>query len=149
MAEKKMSDQKNYKYFIFQDKPGLKVPKYRHDLAKKDVKRLVYLDKEVVPGAEFYCEGRWILPGPGDKTKPEMDEHTHPFGELLGFFGFNYEDVHDLGAEIEFWIDGEKYILKESFSAFIPAGIKHGPLYIRDVKRPVFNVCSGAGSKYE
>ena len=41
-----------------------------------------------------------------------FEEHTHDFGEMMCFYGFNFEDIMDLGAEIEFWIEGKKYLIK-------------------------------------
>ncbi len=86
----------------------------------------------------------WILPGFGgkpDSNNPNFyQEHAHDFGELICFYGFNFENIMELGAEIELWIDGQKQVIKESFTAFVPAGIKHGPLTIRDVKRPIVHL---------
>lgn len=101
-----MVEKKNAKYFVFQDKPNLKLPPYRYPMDPKTSRRIVYLDSETVPGAKFYCEAVWLLPGErlmpkaGSKLRNAVEAHTHPFGELMGFFGFNYDNIHDLGAEI-------------------------------------------------
>ena len=83
----------------------------------------------------------WILPGFGENYTGDnpnfKEEHTHEFGELICFYGLNYDDIMDLGAEIEFTVDGETYTITESFTAFIPPGVKHGPLTIRNVTRPI------------
>jgi len=138
-----MAELKYARCFITADKPALKLPPYRVPVDPRFVKRVTHVDGETFPGAEFYCETMWILPGfdktatlPG-KSANFWEEHTHEFGELIGFYGFNYDDIMDLGAQIEFWIDGKKQTIKESFTSFIPAGVKHGPLTIRDVKRPI------------
>jgi hypothetical protein len=150
-----MAEKKNAKYFVFQDKPNLKLPSYRHPMDPKTSHRLVYLDSETVPGAKFYCEAVWLLPGErsqpkqGSKTGNRVEAHSHPFGELMGFFGFNYDNIHDLGAEIELWIDGEKHVITESFSAFIPAGIVHCPLNIRNIVRPIFHFSAGPCELYQ
>jgi hypothetical protein len=139
-----MPEQKYLKYFVFNDKKNLKLPDYRVPVDPKTVKRITHVDKDTVPGAKFYNEVMWILPGFGDKPKSDnpnfWKEHTHEFGELICFYGFNYENILDLGAEIEIWIDGEKQVIKESFTAFVPAGIKHGPITIRNVKRPLVHL---------
>lgn len=143
-----MAEQKYAKYFVTTDKPKLKLPSYRH--TDKYTKRVVHLDADTVPGAKFYNESMWLVPGDTSKAgKTVADSHTHTWGQFLGFFGFNYENVRDLGAEIEFTIDGEKHIIKESFAAFIPAGIQHGPLTIRNVVRPIFHFSSGSCEIYE
>jgi hypothetical protein len=143
-----MAKLKYEKYFITKDKPRLKLPKYRHNY--DFIKRITYIDADTVPGAKFYNECMWILPGDKSKEgKVLADSHTHKFGQHLAFYVYDYNDIHDLGAEIEFTIDGEKHIIKESFSAFIPAGVQHGPLIIRNVTKPIFHFSSGATGKYE
>jgi hypothetical protein len=139
-----MAEQKYLKYFVFQDKKNNRLPGYRVAVDRKFVKKITHVDKDTVPGAKFYNETMWILPGFGQKqlgNNPNFKkEHTHEFGELLCFYGLNYDDILDLGAEIEFWIDGQKQVIKESFTAFIPAGIRHGPLTIKNVKRPLVHL---------
>lgn len=138
-----MAEQKYLKYFIFQDKKNLKLPSYRAPMDPQHFKRVTLVDKDTVPGGKFFCETSWFLPGFGMESIPAgrkgnyFEEHTHDYGEMMGFYGLNFEDVMDLGAEIEFWIEGKKYLIKESFTSFIPAGVKHGPLTVRNVKRPI------------
>jgi hypothetical protein len=145
-----MDEKKNAKYIVTSDKPNLKLPAYRLKMDPKFVKKFVHVDADTVPGAEFYSEAMWILPGDkSPKGMTQVNSHTHTWGELIGFFGFNYDDIQDLGAEIEFTVDNEKHIITKSFAAFIPAGIQHGPLIIRNVKRPVFHFMSGPTRRYE
>lgn len=148
-----MTEQKFSKYFVFNDKKNLQLPDYRVNVDSQFIRRLTHVDQDTVPGAKFYNEVMWILPGFGDRQTGDnpnfKKEHTHEFGELICFYGFNYEDVMDLGAEIEFWIDGQKQIIKESFTAFIPAGIKHGPLTIRDVRRPIMHLIACDTGSYK
>ncbi len=140
-------------HFVFQDKPNLKLPEYRRDIPKEVGHRVVYLDSEVVPGANFYAEAVWFWPGerrppqPGDK--PGVEPHTHPFSEMLGFFGTDENDIHDLCGEVELWIEGEQHIIDKSFVAFIPAGVEHGPVNIRRSNRPIFHFAAGPGKMYE
>jgi hypothetical protein len=149
-----MAEQKNAKYFIFQDKPNLKPPEYQHPTDPKYTRRLAYIDEETVPGAEFGCETMWLLPGEESEAGQKMmDAHTNAFGVFIGFFSYNYDNIRDLGAEIELWIDGEKHIITNSFAAFIPAGLEHGPMTIRNIKRPIFHFTSspcgsGIGKQY-
>jgi hypothetical protein len=149
-----MAEQKNAKNFIFKDKPNLKPPAYRHLTDPKYTRRLAYIDEETVPGAEFGCESMWLLPGEKSAAGQKMmDAHTLPHGIFIGFFAYNYDDIHDLGAEIEFWIGGEKHVITNSFAAFIPAGLEHGPMTIKNIQRPIFHFTSspcgsGIGKKY-
>ncbi len=143
-----MAEQKYAKCFVTADKPGLKLPKYRHNY--DFIKRVTHIDADTVPGAKFYNECMWITPGDTSKGEKTLaDSHTHTWGQYLGFYVYNYDDIHDLGAEVEFTIDGEKHVIKESFSAFIPAGIQHGPLIIRNVTKPIFVFSAGPTKTYE
>ncbi len=135
-----MAELKYAHCFITADKPSVKLPPYRVPVDPNFVKRVTLVDKDTYPGGQFYNETMWILPGFDASTNrnPNIwEEHTHEFGELIGFYGLNYDDIMDLGEEIEFTIDGKTYKITESFTSFIPAGIKHGPLIIKDVKRPI------------
>jgi hypothetical protein len=135
-----MALKKNAKYYIFKDKPDLKMPAYRHPTNPGLTKRMAYIDEETVPGADFGCETMWLLPGDRSPAGQRMlDKHTLPYPVYIGFFGYNYDDVRDLCGEVELWIGGEKHVIKNSFSAFIPAGLEHGPMNIRNITRPIFH----------
>jgi hypothetical protein len=126
------------------------LPAFRHDGESKFVKRILTLDGQTVPGAEFYTEAKWIVPGDTSKDGILLvDSHTHTFGELIGFFGYDYEDIQDLGAEIEFTVDNEKHIITKSFAAFIPAGVQHGPLVIRNVRKAIFHMTAADTGIYK
>jgi hypothetical protein len=149
-----MSESKLLKQFVFQDKLNLKLPEFRHEIPKERAHRIVYLDSETVPGAKFYAEALWFWPRqikpepqPGDEAG--VKPHTHPFPEMIAFFGTNPDDIHDLCGEIELWIDGEQHIITKSFVAFIPAGVVHCPLKIRRIDRPIFHFTAGPGKIYE
>ncbi len=142
-------EKKNAKNMLTVDKANPVFPAYQHDMESKFVKRALQLDADTVPGAEFYSDAKWIVPGDASKEGILMfDSHTHSFGELIGFFGFDYEDIQDLGAEIEFTVDNEKHVITKSFSAFIPAGVQHGPLVIRNVRKPIFHMTAADTERY-
>jgi len=149
ILDEQLAKNKNAKYFIFGDKPSPKPPLHEIALDPERVRKMVRLGSDVVPEAEFYCEAMWLLPGQdasqtgSQKPRHGTESHTHDFGELIGFFGFNYDDVHNLGAEVEFWIDGKQQIINETFVAFIPPGVKHGPLSIRKIVRPLMHLTAG------
>ena len=107
---------------------------------------MVYLDKEVVPETDFYLEGLWFWPRKPDlNQKPGVPEHVHDFDEVISFFGSNPDDLHDLGGEVELWIDGEKSVLNKSFMAYVPAGVKHCPITVKRVDRPFSTLPPGRG----
>lgn len=143
-----MANNKNAKNILTAPKAKLDLPAYRPKMDPKYVKRIVELDGESVPGAKFYSEAMWIVPGsPGPIV--QVESHTHDFGEEIGFFGFSYEDIKDLGSEIDITIDNKKYTLTKSFLAYVPPGVQHGPIVIRNVKRPVMHFTAGPTSKYK
>jgi hypothetical protein len=145
-----MAEKKNAKYVITTYKKDSKLPDFRKKMDPRFVKPITTVDADTVPGAEFYSETMWILPG--DKSENgmvQMESHTHDWGEMIGFFGFNYENIKDLGCEIEFTVDNEKHIIREAFTAFIPAGVQHGPLIIRNVRIPVFQFIAGPTERYQ
>jgi len=97
--------------------------------------RILWLDKDVVPGA-FHMNTAWFWKaGPTLEVKP----HTHENDEIIGFFGNDSTRPDDLGAEVEFWIEGERQLITKSAMLFIPAGLVHCPMVLRRVDRPIFH----------
>jgi hypothetical protein len=138
-----MSNLKYEKYIVKNPKPN-EAAEFVENMPPEDVrKRVLYLDEEVVKGA-FYMATTWFFKGTG----PGPDGHTHDFDEVLGFFGTNPDDVYDLCGEVEFWIEDEKYLLTNTFMAFIPAGIKHCPLRVIRADRPIFHFSVGPKGVY-
>jgi hypothetical protein len=103
---------------------------------KKFSRRILWIDSNVVEGA-FQMNTAWYFNV--TEKDPVFEEHTHDFDELLGFFGSNPDNPHDLGAEIEVTINGEMDKLTRTSFIFCPAGMKHMPLSIKRVDRPVFH----------
>jgi hypothetical protein len=111
---------------------------------EKYAKRILWLDDKVVEGA-FHINTAWYL---NAAETLENVPHTHDSDEIIGFFGNNPDDPHDLGGEIEMWMDDEKYILTKSTLLFVPAGLKHCPLILRRVDRPIFHFTTIPGGQY-
>jgi len=137
------------KYIVTGAKADLNLPSFRHETTEEsggNSTRLIYLDAEVVPGA-FYseCAWFWSASGPG---RVEAEAHTHSFDELIAFFGTKREAPRDLCGEIELWLENEKHVITKSFVAVIPAGMKHCPLIVRRVDRPIFHFTIGTGKEY-
>jgi hypothetical protein len=101
--------------------------------------RLAYPGGDVVPQAP-HMACMWLLPRPGKPDeKPGIEAYAHDCEEILGFYGSDPYTPQELFAEIEFWLEDEKYLLTKSCTVFIPQGIKHGPLIIRRLDKPVFH----------
>jgi hypothetical protein len=75
--------------------------------------------------------------------------HTHEFDEIISFFGSNMNDIKDLGGEIELWLEDEKFRLTKSCTVFVPKGMKHCPLIIKRIDRPIFHFTCGPPGSYE
>jgi hypothetical protein len=109
--------------------------------------QLLYLDNEIVKNA-LYTECTWIMPGGELPKTAEAKPHWHDFDEVVTFIGNNVADPYDLGGEIEMWLEGEPQILTKSCLLFIPKGMKHCPLIIKRVDRPIFHTAMGTGGIY-
>lgn len=139
---------KNAKYGVDTAKANPEYPSYQTIPDGKSIKPVITIDEAVVPGAKLFADTHWILPGvEGDIRLCES--HTHAVGEMLGFYGFNYDNIQDLGAEIEIIIDNEVNVLDRSFAAYVPPGIQHGPIIVRNVRRPIFWVSSSRALEQE
>jgi hypothetical protein len=99
--------------------------------------RMIYLDDKLIEGA-FNVICSWLQP-----TKNSLEvlsaPHTHTCNEVIGFFGSNPDDHHDLCGEVEIWMEDEKQILTKSCMLYVPAGMNHNPLIIRRIDRPIFH----------
>ena len=107
---------------------------------------VMWLDDKIIPGA-FYSEAVWIWPECASE-RSVAKAHTHPFDEIITFFGTNWEVPYDLCGEVELWLEDEKFVMTKNFLAFIPAGMKHCPLIVRRVDRPIFHFNVGSGAQY-
>jgi hypothetical protein len=106
---------------------------------------LTYLDDEVTKRA-FNVERIWYWKG---SEQSIVGAHTHPFNEVIGFLGTNRENPQDLCREVELWLEDEKHILTRSCLVFVPREMKHCPLIIRRVDRPIFHFLTVPGGRYE
>jgi hypothetical protein len=144
-----MAESKYAKYIVTEPRVDKDMPSFRHesdDEIRGASNRIVYLDDSVIKGA-LYSECAWFWPG-GGSDKVWAEAHTHDFDEVISFFGTDYQDPHDLCGEVELWLEDEQFIMTRSFLAYIPAGMKHCPLYVRRVDRPIFHFTLGPGGKY-
>jgi hypothetical protein len=63
--------------------------------------------------------------------------HVHKFPQYLNFYSANPTDAHDFDAEVEVTIEGEKHIIKQPSSVYIPAGTHHGPVVFAKINKPI------------
>ncbi len=110
--------------------------------------RVLFLDGEVVPGA-FYVETVWEYTQPGDPLRIPTEAHTHDYDEVLGFFGTDINNPHDLCGEIELWLGDEKHVLTRSCLVFVPKGLSHCPLVVKRTDKPIFEFTTFSGLMYK
>ena len=123
----------------------LQTPKFDEEFQKfyaTYANRLLWMDSKVVPGA-FQMNTSWYMSASDVRPLLKHEEHSHDFDEIIGFLGSDPENPYELGGEIEVGINGELHRLTKSSIIFLPAGIKHLPLSLLRVDRPIlhFSVC--------
>lgn len=139
-----MAESKTSKYIVTE----LKMPEFQQSIDaeySKFAKRILWIDDQVVEGS-FQMNCSWYL-------KPEKTfadrPHVHETDEIIGFFGSDPSDPYDLGGEVEIWLEDEKHVLDRTCMIFVPAGMKHCPLVITRVDRPIFHFTTVTGREYE
>jgi hypothetical protein len=133
-----------YKNNLVQD---LRMPPEKKAIEKdynKYARRILWMDENVVPGA-FHLNTAWYLKA---AATLENVPHAHAEDEIIGFLGSNPDKPEDLNGEIELWIDGEQHIITRSAMVFVPGGLKHCPLILRRVDRPIFHYTVVPGKQY-
>ena len=134
-----MAERKYEKYFVMKPTappPGVERPPSDLDnLEAPKLHHFMGLGDHVVEGS-MMVNFSWMYAG---EDPGRMEAHVHPYPEIIGFVGYDPEHPEDLGAEAEIWMDDEQYIIHSSFMVYIPKGLKHCPLVVRDIKKPVLH----------
>lgn len=125
---------------------------------RRRMEHMVWMDTNVITGA-FYAEAVWFWPLPSPKPQvinpeeaqnsPGIPPHTHPFPELLSYYGTDTEHPDELYCDVEFWLEDEKYVFNKSFVVYIPEHVKHCPLKMHNMTRPIFHFTMGPGQEYK
>jgi quercetin dioxygenase-like cupin family protein len=103
------------------------------------------LDLDLVEGAP-YIDFAWLYKGYEKNTT--HPEHAHEWGEIFGFIGSAGQgDPHNLGGEVEFWVDGEKHVLTKSCLVWIPPNLPHCPVRFARIDKPILWFTIGIGMK--
>lgn len=138
-----MTESKYGKYLVTE----LKIPEEKQKIAEaysQYATRILWMDENVVEGA-FHMNTAWYLKA---ATTLEDTPHVHDTDEIIGFFGNDAKNPYDLGGEIEIWLEDEKQVITRSAMLFVPAGMKHCPLILRRVDRPIFHFTTVPGKQY-
>jgi hypothetical protein len=142
-----MSENKYAKYIIDQNLPGLNLPDFRGDhLGTPTSTFMFWMGDKLISGAP-QVECVWLWPRDVNNVRG-FPAHSHEGTEIIGFMGSNPNDIHDLGAEIEFWFDDEKYMLTKSCLLYVPGGMRHCPIVFHRVDRPILHFLFTFQGKY-
>jgi hypothetical protein len=129
------------KYVVIEPQPSKLPP-----LPEGSVTNMAYLDGEVIEGAwNVICA--WFWP----RKEPMVvipEPHYHDENEVIAFFGTNSEDPFDLCAVVELWMEDQKLTLTKSCLVYVPAKMKHSPLTLVKIDRPIFHFSSVTESKW-
>ena len=116
-------------------------PKFKPD----ELIPMLFVDSRVIEGA-FYVDSNWTLPAFAKESHGEA--HSHDYDEVLGFFGSDPENPHDLYAEAEVHLGDEVHTVTKSCLIYIPKGTEHGPIDFKRIDRPMFHFSCGTGKQY-
>ncbi len=94
---------------------------------------MTYMSSNQINAAKYYIEFGWIW----DVVEPGILEMTHQsYDEMVLHIGGDPAAPEDLGADIEFGIDGNLAVYNTTFAAFVPRGIRHCPVNWQKVRKP-------------
>jgi hypothetical protein len=140
-----MAVNKYEKYIITENMPGFKLPEFRGDhLGTPTSKFMFWMGEKLIPGSP-QVECVWLWPRRDNKGFPA---HSHEGTEIIGFMGTDPKDPYDLGGEIEFWFEDEKYLLTRSCLLYVPSGMRHCPIVFHHIDRPILHFLVTIGGKY-
>lgn len=105
--------------------------------------RVLWMDSNVIEGA-FQMSCTWFI-APAIQLS---ESHVHDSDEIVGFFGGNPQDPHNLGGEVEIWLENEQFMLTKSTLIFIPKGVRHCPLIIHRADSPIFHISTLTEGEY-
>jgi hypothetical protein len=139
----RVTKRKNAKYVLQE----LKMPEGMMPSTEylKRATKVLWMDGQNTPGA-FNVNVVWLWKA----TDFNHDEaHKHDYDEVIGFFGSDFQKPNELNAEVEFWLEDEKYILTKSTLLFIPKGLTHCPLRVLSVTKPIFHFTTVMSGTYK
>ncbi len=137
-----MSERKYEKYVISELKNPETDPERLARYAQF-AKRILWLDDKIVDGA-FQMNCSWYLkPTAGIPTS-----HSHDYDEIIGFIGSDVDNPSDLCGEVELWLEDEQYIITKSTMVFVPKEMKHCPLKVNRVDKPIFHFTTVNGGQW-
>jgi quercetin dioxygenase-like cupin family protein len=114
---------------------------------------MTYMSGVQIPGVKYYIEFGWTFDMPMTKNAgvgmPEMVHNN--FDEIVLHIGGDPANPEDLGGDMEFYVGGQPLTFSTSSALFIPRGLRHGPLRLKEYRKPhiVMAIMCGAGTARE
>ena len=137
MADYVMNKEGKYGYLFVQDMSGAPASRSSEEALARYRRfgaRQLWIDSNCVPGSFQMNTCFWtkrnkemMLQNPNGAV---VKGHSHPYPEILGFYGSDPENPFDLGGEVELYIDGEAHIITKSTMVFIPPNLVHCPITV-------------------
>lgn len=124
------------------EKNLIRKPVYEsHEKIKGRQTPMTYMSPELVPGSPLHIDLSWIydIPDPNPHTR----EHSHDYDKIVLYIGDEPEAPEDLGAEMEYFLGGQKFTLNRTAAIYVPRGMKHGPVVWKKVGRPCLEMVIG------
>jgi len=109
--------------------------KYQAGRGGANARELVFVNGEQLGGFELnFIVGVYDTVG---DWAPNRGAHTHPFDELLLFFGYDPDDMNVLGADLSLCVgeEYERHFFSKPSVVAAPAGSAHCPLVTEKVYR--------------
>lgn len=117
---------------------------------QKQVRSLIWREgpEGMYPFEMFFMEGKDLAGFNGVFSFAFIKEETqfhpiegmvvHPYDEVLLFGSLNRDDMLDLGADVSIEIgeEREEYTFNQTYAVAIPKGVPHGPVKVKNVRRP-------------
>jgi len=103
-----------------------------------------YINNRVLENAECFTGLIWVYEMP--TPNPWVEEHTHPFDEVMFFIGNDPHNIEDLGGEVEIKLGDEIHTINKTAAVFVPKGLTHAPIWYKRVDRPHIFVGIGLGT---
>ena len=107
---------------------------------------MTFLSDTLISGSNHYVEFSWIY----EVTDPNplIGAHAHNVDQIALHIGSDPKNPEDLGAEVEFYLEDEKFVTEKTHLLYLPKHLKHGPFVWKRVSRPLIEmtICLGAGT---
>jgi len=111
---------------------------------------MTYMSGVQIPGVKFYIEMGWTFGMPvSTRAGSGMPEMAHKnYDEIVLHIGGDPSHPEELGGEVEFYVGGQPLTFDTTSALYIPRGLKHGPLRLKEYRKPhiVMAIMCGAGT---